>query len=163
MPYPNEHAARIRDPGSFIPSSFRSKNLKGGVRIILGKLKLGGDSMVIQAYRFSVDDFTPEEARRWLKDNKVSFIKFEPAKEESMNDKNELQHVGILGMRWGVRKGPPKPGGREDRRWDRKVYSGKTYVKVYNATADRINAKLPSFNAKYKNVNLHNKKNFDKY
>lgn len=107
MPYPTEHAARIRDPGLFIPESFRSKDLKDGVRIILGKLKTGGSNMVTQAYRFSIENFTPEQARQWLKDNKVAFKKFEPAKEEvktNENMDNELKHVGVLGMRWGVRR-----------------------------------------------------------
>lgn len=80
-----------------------------------------------------------------------------------MADNNELSHVGVLGMKWGVRHGPPKPGGRQDRKWQNKTYSGKTYVRVYNKTADRINQKLPAFNAKYKGINLHNKKNWAKY
>lgn len=109
MPYPNEHAARIRDPGLFIPESFRSKDLKDGVRIIIGKLKTGESGMITQAYRFSVDKFTPEQARQWLKDNKVAFKKFEPAKEEK---KDELAHYGVVGMRWGVRKAATNAVGR---------------------------------------------------
>ena len=103
MPYPTEHAARIRDPGAFDPDSFRSKDLKGGVRIILGKLK-GQDSMTVQAYRFSIDQFTSEEAKKWLEDNKVSYLKFEPAKEETVS------HTGVLGMKWGVRHNPKSKG-----------------------------------------------------
>jgi len=106
MPYLNEHAARVRNPASFEPDSFRSKELKDGVRLILGKLKNGNGSMTVQAYRFPVDNFTVEQARKWLEDNKVKFIKFEPSSEigESMNN-NDLKHYGILGMRWGVRRG----------------------------------------------------------
>jgi hypothetical protein len=96
MPYPNEHAARVRDPGAFDPNSFRSKDLKGGIRLILGQLK-GQDSMIVQAYRFSVDQFTPEEAKAWLEDHKVVYIKFEPASEET------VAHSGVPGMKWGVR------------------------------------------------------------
>lgn len=112
MPYPNEHAARIRDPGSFEENSFRSKELKNGIRIIVAKLK-GGTSMVIQAYRFSVDNFTIEQAKKWLENNKIHYIKFEPAQVEtdsggSMND--NLKHAGIKGMQWGVRKKRDMPG-----------------------------------------------------
>jgi hypothetical protein len=81
MPYPTEHAARVRDPGSFIEGSFRSKAIgTEGVRIITGKLKGGDGAMVTQAYRFPVSKFTPEQARKWLKDNNVKFISFEAAK-----------------------------------------------------------------------------------
>jgi len=110
MPYPNEHSARVREPGSFNPNSFRSKDLKGGVRIIIGKLK-DGDSMIVQAYRFSVDQFTVEEAKKWLEDHKISYLKFEPAQNESetgvsMSDvKNKIEHTGVLGMKWGRRSG----------------------------------------------------------
>ena len=88
MPYPNEHSARVRDPGDFIDSSFRSKELpkskggKGGVRVIMGKLKAGG-SMIVQAYRFPADRYTVAEAKQWLKNNDVKYISFEPAKDTS--------------------------------------------------------------------------------
>jgi len=102
MPYPNEHAARIREPSRFDPESFRSKDLKNGIRIILGKLK-GEDSMTVQAYRFSLDQFTSEEAKKWLEDNKVSYLKFELAKKESVEE--TITHTGVMGMKWGVRRG----------------------------------------------------------
>jgi len=112
MPYPNEHAARVIDPGEFIPDSFRSKELKNGIRIIVAKLK-GGTAMVLQAYRFSVDKFTVEQAKKWLEDNKVKYIKFEPAQTESGiggSMDNELKHVGVLGMKWGQRNKRDMPG-----------------------------------------------------
>jgi hypothetical protein len=82
-PYPNEHAARVREPGDFKPDSFRRKNIADGVDIIIGKLKAGGDSMVTQAYRFKADVFTADEARAWLKKNDIKFISFEPANGDS--------------------------------------------------------------------------------
>lgn len=107
MPYPNEHAARVRDPDSFVPDSFRSKDLKNGIRIIIGKLK-GGTSMVVQAYRFSVDKFTVEQVKRWLEDNKINYIKFEPATLDT------IEHSGILGMKWGVRRASSSAGQSSD-------------------------------------------------
>ena len=82
-PLPNEHSARIRDPGDFQPDSFRRKELpKGGVSMILGRLK-GETTMTVQAYRFPKDQYTPVEAKQWLKDNDVGDYTFEPAKEAS--------------------------------------------------------------------------------
>jgi hypothetical protein len=109
MPYPNEHAARIRDPGAFEPESFRSKDLPNGIRIIVAKLK-GGTAMIVQAYRFAVDKFTVEEAKKWLEDHKIHFIKFEPASETGGSMDNQIKHAGVPGMKWGVRNKRDMPG-----------------------------------------------------
>lgn len=84
-PYPSEHAARIRDPGDFIPDSFRRKNITDGIDIIIGKLKdVETDSMVTQAYRFDAETFTPAEAKQWLKDHDIAPMSFEPAEKKSI-------------------------------------------------------------------------------
>jgi hypothetical protein len=90
-PYPNEHAARLSDPGKFD----RFGRTKGGkiyggaivvpasIDIIWGHPKNGPPKAAIpQALRFPIKDWTEAEARKWLKDNKIKFISFEPAKEE---------------------------------------------------------------------------------
>jgi len=79
MPYPNEHSARVRDPGDFRDDTIRSKEIEAGIRIIIGKLKPDGDSMETQAYRFKSDKFTPKEAKTWLKEHDVKYISFESA------------------------------------------------------------------------------------
>lgn len=89
MPYPNEHAARVIDPSKFKKDSFRRKDLGDGVSLILGKLE-GESSMTVQAYRFDKEKFTPEQAKKWLKDNEVSYISFEPASERS---KESMPHL----------------------------------------------------------------------
>ena len=81
VPYPNEHAARVRDPGGFQPGSFRRKQLSQGVNAIMGRLK-GQSSMTVQAYRFDRERFTAAEARGWLKENGVKYISFEAASGE---------------------------------------------------------------------------------
>lgn len=92
-PYPNEHAARVRDPGDFEPNSFRSMELpkskggKGGVRTILGRLK-GETTTTTQAYRFPADLYTAEEARQWLKDNDIKGASFEAAKKPEKESKD---------------------------------------------------------------------------
>jgi ATP-dependent protease ClpP protease subunit len=82
-PYPNEHAARIRDPEEFQEDSFRRKKLEGaeGVSIIIGKLK-GEDTTTTQAYRFSIENWTADEAKKWLKDHNIKYKSFEPATNE---------------------------------------------------------------------------------
>ena len=96
-PYPNEHAARLKEPGGFDDDSFR--RTKGGtiygsikvpktVGIIWGKLKGSAkpsDNPIPQSLRFPVDDWTQAEAKKWLKDNNIDYIKFEAAKEEKAN------------------------------------------------------------------------------
>lgn len=81
MPYPSEHAARLKDPDLFIEGTMRSKSIADGVRLILGKLKKdgAGGSMTTQAVRFDKGKFTAEEAKKWLKDHDLSPISFEAA------------------------------------------------------------------------------------
>jgi len=95
MPYPNEHAARLRNPDDFDPKSFRRTD--GGtiygkikvpktVAIIWGKLKgkaKPSDNPIPQALRFAKESWTSEKARKWLKDNGVKYISFEPASSNS--------------------------------------------------------------------------------
>jgi len=81
-PYPNEHSARVRDPEDFIPESFRRKNIEDGIDIIIGKLKGGDGSMVVQAYRFDAEKFTPAQAKKWLNDHDIDYILFEEAKKD---------------------------------------------------------------------------------
>lgn len=81
MPYPNEHAARVRDPGDFQADSFRRKEAAPGVSIVMGKLKGGNGAMTAQTYRFDTKKFTEAQAKKWLADNKVGFKSFEAAAE----------------------------------------------------------------------------------
>jgi hypothetical protein len=88
-PYENEHAARLVDPAKF--DRFRRKadgklyntiKVPETVDIVWGHLKDGADDdWAAQALRFPTKDWTEAEAKAWLKDNKVKYIEFEPAKE----------------------------------------------------------------------------------
>jgi hypothetical protein len=79
--YPNEHAARIAEPGEFESETFRRKEIAPGVSLVMGKRKKGG-AMETQAYRFSAEKFTADEARAWLKDHKISGASFSAATED---------------------------------------------------------------------------------
>lgn len=92
MPYPNFHAARVRDPDDFIEGTFRTIQLRPGVSLILGKLKSDGKNgpMTAQAYRFDKRKFTVDQAKDWLKKHKVKTILFEPAREEEAREMSQI-------------------------------------------------------------------------
>ena len=77
-PYPNEHAARLRDPGQY--DSFRRRNDAAGegVDFIFG-IKEGEEGAELQAIRFRLSQFTAAEARKWLSDRDYQPIEFEEA------------------------------------------------------------------------------------
>ena len=97
MPYPNEHSARIRQPNQFDEKTYR--RAKGGkatlpgsglidipssIAIIWGKLKTANkpaDNPLVQALRFPIKNYTEAQAKKWLKDNEIKYIRFEPAEE----------------------------------------------------------------------------------
>ncbi|HYL55602.1 MAG TPA: hypothetical protein VEU73_08515 [Gemmatimonadales bacterium] len=68
MPYANEHACRLREPGDFAAGSFRSMERRHEAkryRVIVGKLKGKSgraDPMVEQTYRYPADVWTEAEA-----------------------------------------------------------------------------------------------------
>lgn len=94
-PFPNEHAARLRDPKKFSDDTWRrTKNkraiLPGSglisipsiVSVIWGKLKgsdAPSDQPLAQALRFPTENWTAKEARDWIKKNEIKIINFEPA------------------------------------------------------------------------------------
>lgn len=75
-PYPNEHAARLKDPSQF--DEFRRENDAGGagVDFIYG-IKDGVSEL--QAVRFDAKQHTPTQAKKWLKDNNYEAMEFEEA------------------------------------------------------------------------------------
>ncbi len=90
-PYPNEHAARIKGPGLFDAETFRRKNdgniygkikVPATVAVVWAKLKgsTGPSDMPIpQALRFSTKNWTAAQAKSWLKDNNITYERFEAA------------------------------------------------------------------------------------
>lgn len=79
MPYPNYHAARVKSPGSFVSIKVL-QTTPNGVMIYGGKLKTNrGGKATAQSYRFPKAEFTATQAKKWLKDQKIESIAFEPA------------------------------------------------------------------------------------
>ena len=77
-PYPQEHAARLKDPSAY--NTFRRRNDAAGkgVDFIFG-IKQGQQGTELQAIRFRLSEFTASEARTWLKEHDYSPIQFEEA------------------------------------------------------------------------------------
>ena len=77
MPYENEHAARLRDPGRY--TRFRRDNDRfgEGIHAIWGIRSDG--TVELQAIRFDAGRFTAAEARRWLAEHGFDPIEFEEA------------------------------------------------------------------------------------
>lgn len=80
-PYPNEHAARLKDPSQY--DSFARKNDEGGdgIDFIYG-IKDGQSEL--QAIRFDKDKYSPSEARAWLTEHDFQPIEFEEASGERL-------------------------------------------------------------------------------
>ena len=109
MPYPNEHSARLREPGDFkekpdwakAGGKFRRVSdgkIYGKIKVpetadvIWGQLKnQSGKSATPQAIRFPIKNWTAKKAKKWLKDNRVKYIKFEPA--SAKKDKNNSKCI----------------------------------------------------------------------
>jgi hypothetical protein len=75
MPYPNEHACRLRDPGDFQPRSFRRGRRRHNGKIyavIFGRLK-GKTTTTEQAYRYNKASWSADEARSHCKSHDGSF------------------------------------------------------------------------------------------
>src|SRR5512136_108914 len=81
MPYPNFHAARIRNPKNFAWIKVLEK-LPNGIMIYGGILKSDPEGKSkTQAYRFQKDKFSFAQAKDWLEKHKIKYISFEEAKE----------------------------------------------------------------------------------
>lgn len=92
-PYPNEHAARLKDPSQY--DSFRRENDAGGpgIDFIYG-IKDG--TTEIQAIRFDKNRYSVAEAKKWLESHDFKPILFEEATErEAMEDNRAMVSVKV--------------------------------------------------------------------
>jgi len=101
MPYPNEHAARLRDPDQY--DEFRRENDEGGdgIDFIYG-IKDGTSEL--QAIRFDSDVFSVDQARQWLDDNDFEPILFEPAENVDTGARSVLCSQQSLEVRMAERE-----------------------------------------------------------
>lgn len=96
MPYPSEHAARMTNPNKYKKFARQNGKFGSGIDAIFGVLPDGKTEL--QAVRFNEKKFTVAEAKKWLADNKMKPMMFEPAKKETTN--NSLAHIvcNLCGM-----------------------------------------------------------------
>jgi len=88
MPYPREHAARLKAPDRY--ERFRRENDKfgPGIHAIWGITSDG--KAELQAIRFDAGKFTVAEAKKWLKEHEYKPILFEPASGEKAEGSEEF-------------------------------------------------------------------------
>lgn len=81
-PRPNFHSARVKHPRMFSRIT-TLKTLPNGIHIVGGVLKSdpGGGSKP-QTYLFPKKRFTPEKAKKWLREHNIKYTTFELAKEK---------------------------------------------------------------------------------
>lgn len=84
MPYEQEHACRLREPGEFEKDSFR-RIKQGRLSIIIGRLK-GKTTTTAQAYRYPKDSWTAAQASAHCKEHKGRF-EAAASKTQEMEDK----------------------------------------------------------------------------
>jgi HK97 family phage major capsid protein len=95
-PYPNEHAARLKDPSQYDSFARDNDALGDGIDAIYG-IKEGISEL--QAIRFDAERYTPEQAREWLDEHDFEPLEFEEAieeKEDSMSsdvDKHPVENT----------------------------------------------------------------------
>lgn len=99
MPYPNEHAFRIKDPDSCQDKSFKRKRISDGVSLILCKTD---DKMTAQAYRFSKDKYTYEEAKAYMKKIGVEYMASEKAVTAKLSMKAAMGKPEVDGRIWSA-------------------------------------------------------------
>ena len=77
MPYPHEHAARLRDPAKYVRIRRENDKFGPGIHALWGVTQDG--KAELHAIRFSRTRYTADEARKWLNDHNYSPIEFSPA------------------------------------------------------------------------------------
>lgn len=90
MPYTNEHAARLHKPDydqyrrTHGGTIYGSKKVPKTIDIIWGHYNNeGADAWHPQALRFPISNWTVKQAKKWLSDNNITYIAFEPATNKS--------------------------------------------------------------------------------
>lgn len=86
MPFPNFHSGRVKNPDAFVEIKVLT-TLPNGIMIYGGRLKSDPEgSTHEQTYRFPKDTFTPEQAKKWLKNHNIEYISFEEAADDGEDD-----------------------------------------------------------------------------
>ena len=101
MPFPTEHAARLKQPGSYKRIRRENDKFAAGIHAIWGVKE--DDTVELQAVRFDKSKFTVAQAKQWLKDNNRVPLEFEEASDGSA----ELAEVEVRPYTCGEAEGRP--------------------------------------------------------
>jgi hypothetical protein len=100
MPFRNFHSGRLHDPGEFIEGTLRTKVIRPGLEIIVGKRRSDGP-MEVQSWHFGTAWWSAGQAQAWLIKHKLHAVKFaaaEPLKEsEGARKSYPAPHGGLPG------------------------------------------------------------------
>lgn len=118
-PYPGEHAARLQDPDKY--DSFSRENDAGGLGIDFVWGVLPDGSVEIQSIRFDADEFTVDEARKWLEEHDFEPIEFEPASGSSERSGDVLDCPQLMGVNMADREIRARLKGAEIRAEDGEI------------------------------------------
>lgn len=100
MPFPNEHAARLKSPGLFKRFRRRNNAFGSGIDAVFGvRDREGKEVTELQSIRFDSSKFTVKQARKWLSDHDHKPILFEPATgDKQMKTKDPKQKNDVSWM-----------------------------------------------------------------
>jgi hypothetical protein len=68
----NQFRVRVKDPSSFQQDTFKTKEIKPGLSIIVGR-PVGSSKTQVQSFRFDKDKFSKKEVLKFIKDNAQKF------------------------------------------------------------------------------------------
>lgn len=91
-PYPNEHAARLKDPSQYDSFARKNDELGDGIDAIYG---IKGGESELQAIRFDKTKYSVAEAKEWLKSHQFEPIEFEEASERSEMENQERAMISV--------------------------------------------------------------------
>ena len=153
MPLPSDHAAILREPDDFAEEPawkdggggrfrrkpdgtiYGSKKIPQNVHVLWGKLKgeAGADDPPVpESLLFPTSDWTVSEAKRWLSEQEIDYLRFEPAtgrEAEPMTERRGVVQFEALpvydGSRWDATAAE-----RRVREWAaaRKISTGQNIV-----------------------------------
>lgn len=101
MPYPIQHVARIANPDSFQPDSFREKEVAPGIVLLLAKRK-GGNTMEGQAYHFDASRFPPHTAVAWLEEHNIKAMFLDMATGGGAPQEGDMADGDLKGLEFDV-------------------------------------------------------------
>lgn len=136
-PYPNEHACRLADPKQFDSIRRQNDRFGKGIHAIWG---IKNEKTTLQAIRFSLEQFTEAQAKKWLSDHEYKCMTFEPAAGKGDSD---IEEKGAI----AYKKTPLAP---EATAWDGPAEVTNADVKAMKIMCVWVDGEKPDLKTSYK-------------